>query len=134
MIQYRNDGAPFTAADGRRIQRGQIFVPAPSDLARRRYKLRAVGHVAHAPEVSTPIAAAPVVAFEGVDFASDRAYELARDHHIDPRALPPGGGSGAGGAYRVADILTIVQPAPPSIDTLAEAPQDLSDEAPPNAD
>jgi len=127
VIAYRNDGSPFTASSGERIERGRVFVPSPDDLARRRYKLRAVGHVAHAPEVSTPVDAAPVVAFEGVDFASDRAYELAREKMLPPSLLPPHGGSGFGGAYRVADIIAIV-------DRSVETPSSVPDEAPPNAD
>lgn len=38
--RYRNDGAPWTRADGTRVERGAVFEPTPEELLRRAYKLR----------------------------------------------------------------------------------------------
>lgn len=117
--QYRNVGAPFVATDGRRIARGEVFVPAPADLARRRYKLHAVGEPAVIVPPAPPLVVAPIPSapepepFAGVDFASDVAFEVARQHGLTADSFPVGGGSGHGGAYTAADVRAMILPTSP---------------------
>lgn len=49
-MKHQNTGAPFRRADGTVVERGEVFDPTVEELARRRYKLRAV---------EGPIAAVP---------------------------------------------------------------------------
>lgn len=39
-LLYKLVGAPFTRADGTRIERGDVFVPTDEELIRRRHKLQ----------------------------------------------------------------------------------------------
>jgi len=41
-MYYRNTGAPFKRSDGSVVNKGDIFVPTPQELSRRRYKLHPV--------------------------------------------------------------------------------------------
>lgn len=47
--------------------------------------------------------------FEGVDFASDVAYEVARDAGLGRFAFEGRTGSGKDGAFTKLDVLTIVE-------------------------
>ena len=117
---YRNAGAPFTASTGERIARGQVFAPTPGDLARRRYKLHAVAgpgvagvRTVSATAVEVPAApATPSLTFgakfPGVDFASDKAFELAREHDLPATAFAPGAGSGLAGAFTASDVRAMI--------------------------
>lgn len=53
MTYYRNVGAPFTSEFGYDVGKGDILLPTDADLARRWYKLRAVGIQDVPPEVRT---------------------------------------------------------------------------------
>lgn len=108
---YQNTGAPFRAENGDFIARGQVFIPSSKDLSQRANKLRAVDS---APGAS-PARPEPEAGegerwpgFEGVNFASDRAYELARDAGLGAIAFNGIPGGGADGAYRVEDVRAIL--------------------------
>lgn len=116
--RWRNTGAPFTTEDGETVGRGETFTsPAwKRDVVIRRRKLEPV-----APDGSTddeydgtddiPEPTSSLRRFDGVDFASDRAYEIARD------AIPPlfaddfadREGTGEYGAFRADDVRDILE-------------------------
>ncbi|MFP3947155.1 MAG: hypothetical protein ACLFWG_00360 [Longimicrobiales bacterium] len=109
-MRWLNEGAPFETEDGRTVPSGGELVAGrrDPDVVRRRHKLRYLGTTEdHDPELSR---------FAGVDFGSDRAYEVARDsrREADGRVLTWEDfegleGSGADGAFLVGDVRDLVR-------------------------
>lgn len=79
--KWRNTGAPFETEDGRRVgRRDVVAIPdGARDLRMRRHKLEPV-----APDVPVTVGPEPEdldrgAAYPGIEFGSERAYEVARD-------------------------------------------------------
>lgn len=102
---YRNTGAPFTASTGQSIARGQVFQPTREDLARRAYKLEPVAAIDVPADTGRSFVASR---FAGVDFASDAAYERARDAGLTAADFAGRAGTGADGAWRKQDIDALI--------------------------
>lgn len=109
-MRWLNEGAPFDTTDGERIPSGGELVAGlrDPDVVRRRHKLRYLGTTEdHDPERSR---------FDGVDFGSDRAYEVARDasREADGRVLTwedfkGRTGGGVDGAFLVSDVRELAR-------------------------
>lgn len=101
MARWRNTGAPFQGID-----RGEVFEAEPDDplVVRRRHKLERVS--------SEDVGAKEKVrrGYPGVDFGSDRAYEVARDASppVPLDTLLGAVGTGQDGALLVSDVERLI--------------------------
>ena len=107
-MRWLNLGAPFETENGETVPSGGELLAGrrDPDVVRRRHKLRYLGTTDdHDPERAR---------FDGVDFGSDRAYEVARDaRREDGRVLTwedfeGRTGGGVDGAFLVADVRDLV--------------------------
>jgi len=71
---YRNGGAPWTRADGTRIERGAEFVPTEDELRRRAYKLAYVRPAG--PDTPVPAAHASTPSSSAEDYATGHGWYL----------------------------------------------------------
>lgn len=107
--KWRNAGAPFTTEDGRVVGTGDVFeAPALSRTVRmRRKKLHPVAP--RTPETVGEAPDDPEARFPGVDFASDVAYELARDEGLAASDFEGREGTGQEGAFKKADVTELLE-------------------------
>lgn len=104
MALWRNKGAPFPGPDGEPVPRGGTFEAEPSSytvvIRRRKLQLLAGADV---PQDWRP-------GYPGVDFASDRGYEIARDASppLTPADFQGRTGTGVEGAFKADDVRAIL--------------------------
>lgn len=112
--KWRNKGAPFTTEDRRRVERGDVVSldPESRDYRMRRYKLRPAPPGAE--ETARPLPEDPEEEprglFPGIDFGSDRAYEIARaaSPPLTVEELESVEGSGEDGALLTSDVRALI--------------------------
>ena len=111
--RWKNTGAPFTTESGVEVGRNDVFeAPAEGRTVRmRRHKLRRVSSrvpvtVGEGEDVDGPAGLYP-----GVDFGSDRAYEVARDAEptVTLAELESVEGSGKDGAILTGDVRSVIR-------------------------
>lgn len=109
MIQrWRNTGAPFSLPDGRRVGRQEVFEAAATSrvVQMRLHKLRPVAF-----DTPTSVGGPTddrAVQFPGIDFGSDKAYELARDNGLSAVDFLGKTGTGQEGAFVKPDVQKIL--------------------------
>lgn len=128
--RWKNTGASFQRDDGTYVERGGVFTSPSShpDVVRRVRKLRQL-------DDSPPLPPQPVIVepepepdtddtddadgpeesddaddyrFQGIDFGSDVAYELARDSELQAADFDGRTGSGQAGAFLTDDVRAIL--------------------------
>ncbi len=125
--EYVNMGAAFRNAEGRRIGKGERFVPTEKELAQRRYKLRPVdggqveptARAAEGEPIADPDAppAQPFEGFQSTRFDSEEAAAVARSLALTDMTFEGVVGSGIGGALTAQDVRALVgepEPAAPA--------------------
>lgn len=108
MAKWKNKGAPFTTEDGERIESGQVFSAHPDSrtVVMRRGKLALATVADLKSDDHTPWKPG----YPGVDFGSDRAYEVARDTRppLTPADFDGRTGSGQEGSFLVSDVRSMI--------------------------
>lgn len=111
--RWRNRGAPFTTESGQQIGRGDVFeAPAHGRTVRiRRKKLRRVPDSVQVTVADGEDVDGPEGLYPGVDFGSDRAYEVARDAvpPVTAEELSQTVGTGEGGAILTGDVRRLLE-------------------------